>query len=1826
MNVYRVRLSPSLAVVFLLLSVGILGMGAGHPGAQVQAQGAPSNGDSGILTSPASFFWPVDSQGGPIPPRGYETDIRLLKAAAARATPSGTPMVERDESAQSAASLTTTFAGIGPTGSFPPDSIFAAGPSHLVQMVNRSFRITDKSGGTLFEQTFSNWWANVTNTSGALAPFEPKVLYDQFSGRWIMLTVNRDTVQGIAYQLLSVSLTSSAMGSWCNWALRSEGSGAWSDYPQLGLDATNFYITSNQFAFADDSFVHAKVRTMAKSQFYDNSGAQTCKPIAWYDYWGLSGAPFTLQPAHTFGTPGTEFLVNSGSGSGSTLQIRTITGTWPNGSSTPPVLSLPTSVNVAAYSAPVDAPSSGSTTPIDTGDARLLNAVYRNGFLYTTHTVGEPCFGATTSSCIAYYKINVTGAPTLAVSSSFGATGLFYFYPAIMADPFENIFLVFARTGPNQFAESRHTLRLAADTGTQGSAQLHAGEAPYTMLDSVGRNRWGNYSGISLDPTDSAVWVFHQHASTPDNTWRTTVGRLQNLTLPAAFGKAEPTNGATAQPTARPLSWGSSTGATSYEYCLDTTNDAACTTSWISTPDTAVIVNMVGNTTYFWQVRARNAAGTTDANGGTWWSFSTNAGVGPADIRINPTSLTFPALPTAPIHVELDWMETGAHSHKPSQAVIDAIVQTFAREGFTIVIDVSNAIPHQDVLAITSNPSGSAAVQAIKAAHFDHANDSRYFYSIWGHNYSLGGTLTTSSGIADLPGSTHLVTLGSFSGSVGTFSNQVGTFIHEFGHNLGQRHGGVDHANYKPNYISVMNYFYQLNGIGPTLVALQFANTSTGFNTFGYSHGLLLSLNELGLNENFGIGLGRARDWNCDGILSASVARDIQASDPCAGTGGLSTIGDFDNWTNVNGFVGSGAIAPVPTGESSQFCITPDEDLPIRTAIAALRAQGLLPPESTLMPAPGRDPQFVATAQSFDVFNDGAAALSVTGMNLSAPAAWIRWEPQTFTVAPGSSQRVHVYVDFGTMPAGQTSRRLLVSSNDPDENPYPGGVDINMTSPAPPQFSKVGPSNGATGQPTSLALTWGVSTGTTVYEYCFDTTNNSTCDSNWLPTGTSTTASIGPLPAGTTYYWQARARTTGATTYADSATWWSFTTTTAAVPPSGSVRVVYVRPSDRRLRVNYYNAVRSAMIDLQTWFAGQLSGKTFNLYRSLPEICSLPQPAAYYASDTWTRVLTDVQGCLPVAGGTSQFAWVLYVDVVHACNAPGRLGAGLPGLTMLPRQDMDGLIGAPYFDDCGVQYNFPPTRYIGGAGHEFGHALGLPHPPGCDLGQPTCDTNALMWAGYLNYPGTYLRQDEKTALFASPFIGDFPTPPNLNAVTNGTFAAGTTGWSQFSTPDMSYIVSDVTGGALQFYRVPPPAGTSNQASVFQQTGMAFPADTPIVAEVDFGNSSSVRKRIAVLIHDSDFGDLGFCSFWLQPNAPLRKYLIRAHTRRPWTNATVSFYAATAGSDGGHYLVDNVHVTADPTAWLDGTDCYDPTAPSTPGNPESADWLTNGGFDAGLAPWGLFGQIVQQIAGGVFEFYRPAGNPPGVVLQSSGQAVAAGDMLVAEFELGNSSSVTKRVTVLLHDGDFSDLAACTFWLEPGLELAAYGISTFASKAWSNATISVYPATVGSQQWIRLDNVGLRRSTAQPIGTECFDLRFGTGPSAVRRSPDPAGAVRPDAGEPAAAWRQTGNETTLRAVVAGMPVEVGDWTSTRLSFESWLRARGSRAEVQVSMDGVHWVNVATVPESDEWLPFEVDLSAWAGHTILVRLVFDGVARDDGVPPDAWAVRFVRLRQSR
>ena len=232
--------------------------------------------------------------------------------------------------------------------------------------------------------------------------------------------------------------------------------------------------------------------------------------------------------------------------------------------------------------------------------------------------------------------------------------------------------------------------------------------------------------------------------------------------------------------------------------------------------------------------------------------------------------------------------------------------------------------------------------------------------------------------------------------------------------------------------------------------------------------------------------------------------------------------------------------------------------------------------------------------------------------------------------------------------------------------------------------------------------------------------------------------------------------------------------------PEHVVRVLYAVPADREFSSDSHEAIRRAVEHVQYWYHQQTGGLTFSLHDPIVEDCRMSRPEDFYArGNAWQKVVEGVQHCAPVrgwpGGGSydapgSTTTWVVYPDVEEACDEVNQfgeyaheLGAGGWGLTILGRDDVEGVTdpgGEFYYCDEGP-YGNSLGRWMGGLAHELGHALGLPHPPGCDEGLPTCDYPSLMHDGYQTYPDTYLRDDEKAILRSSPFIRPLPTslPP-----------------------------------------------------------------------------------------------------------------------------------------------------------------------------------------------------------------------------------------------------------------------------------------------------------------------------------------------------------------------------------------------------------------------------------------------------------------------------------
>jgi hypothetical protein len=185
----------------------------------------------------------------------------------------------------------------------------------------------------------------------------------------------------------------------------------------------------------------------------------------------------------------------------------------------------------------------------------------------------------------------------------------------------------------------------------------------------VARNGAGTASG--------PVWSF------------TTVAVSQRPGTPTS---PSPVAGATGVSTRATLSW-SASGATSYDVRFGTTNTPPKVVT--AQTSTSYAPSMAAGKTYFWQIVARNSAGTTT---GPLWSFSTSAAVAPIpEVVIYASDIPAAARhgswssatdPTSPNGTKLVTTDNGwATANNPLASPADYIDVTFAADantGYTI--------------------------------------------------------------------------------------------------------------------------------------------------------------------------------------------------------------------------------------------------------------------------------------------------------------------------------------------------------------------------------------------------------------------------------------------------------------------------------------------------------------------------------------------------------------------------------------------------------------------------------------------------------------------------------------------------------------------------------------------------------------------------------------------------------------------------------------------------------------------------------------------------------------------------------------------------------------------------------------------------------------------------------------------------------------------------------------------------------------------------------------------------------------------------------------
>lgn len=268
------------------------------------------------------------------------------------------------------------------------------------------------------------------------------------------------------------------------------------------------------------------------------------------------------------------------------------------------------------------------------------------------------------------------------------------------------------------------------------------------------------------------------------------------------------------------------------------------------------------------------------------------------------------------IRLELDWLNvTGVttDAFKPQQAMIDQLVAEFAKHGITLEVLVSNGIQHSTgVVTLGPGSANDASVWfgpnyefgQLRAANKEKGSDWHYGLMAWQYRFSDEAAASGSSGLAELPGKSFITGAVAFTNpnqGVIYKAMERNTIMHEFGHNLGLRHGGADHDNWKPNFNSIMNYRFQFDGYDEDCDSLGQGYGGTSGGTASYSGGKNVAIDENRIEEAKGVCGSTPIDWNQNGVANETLQGnlDINLQTGAAYNPALTVLSDFDDWSYV---------------------------------------------------------------------------------------------------------------------------------------------------------------------------------------------------------------------------------------------------------------------------------------------------------------------------------------------------------------------------------------------------------------------------------------------------------------------------------------------------------------------------------------------------------------------------------------------------------------------------------------------------------------------------------------------------------------------------------------------------------------------------------------------------------------------------------------------------------------------------------------------------------------------------------------------------------------
>jgi hypothetical protein len=455
-------------------------------------------GSEGPRTGPALMRMALDDAGAP-----------LAEAAAPNDPTAGSPLL-----------VVQGFSGVDGTakdGFFhtPPDTHMAAGAGsgaagRVIMVTNSGLQIWNKSGASLAGPTPLGTFLGL----GPTAPFDPKILYDQHSGRFFIVILQGNTPNPGGTSNVRIAVSSSGTpnnltGDWTKLsgsALTSIGGfNTWFDYPNIGADSDSLFVTGNLFD-SGGSFHGAKIRVFNKAallagsySFVDINVDHAVTPC------------FTVQPAHVYGSTdnGRFYLINRiGSTSYRVMQI--------TGDPSAPVLAVNATYSWSAGApAPTGAPQAGTGIQIATLSSRIMNAVYRDGYIWVTLT-SDPDGDGKSEAFWARIATN-GGSPSVAASGYInGSDGVEWtFMPSINVNSSGLATICYTQSHSDQYPDMRYVSTSTGAPNTFGlSTVVAASPGYYDSFVATTPDRWGDYSACTVDPDDQNFWMANELVKT----------------------------------------------------------------------------------------------------------------------------------------------------------------------------------------------------------------------------------------------------------------------------------------------------------------------------------------------------------------------------------------------------------------------------------------------------------------------------------------------------------------------------------------------------------------------------------------------------------------------------------------------------------------------------------------------------------------------------------------------------------------------------------------------------------------------------------------------------------------------------------------------------------------------------------------------------------------------------------------------------------------------------------------------------------------------------------------------------------------------------------------------------------------------------------------------------------------------------------------------------------------------------------------------------------------------------------------------------------------